>query len=258
MLVEPAPAASSPPARESNRSLLYFLFMRAEQSGQNFETAHINPLDAVIDKALTVVGVDPTSVETFLSSHQKGARIAADSISLVRIGLTSVSLNAYEHGRAERNRTKMVAGLIGGAVGLSSDFVDGYIARKAHIDSSPRGRFVDAASDVIIRNMLRKSSLFSGNDFLDTARMGGEATVFVPAALDMIRGEFQSTALGQLKQGTDGFNAFLKAVAPLLPESWEMERRIKPVTDLARVAATGFAIRDGYDRARTLVHRIRK
>jgi hypothetical protein len=207
--------------------------------------------------------------------------VVVDAVSGVRVLLGGRIIAGFEAAVEEKSPSK--AAFYTGALGvlLFTDAVDGYLARKAQIDGSIRGRLVDSLTDVALRGQIAKSKIMEvgDNPGARRARIGGEALVASAVAPDvvdslthlgqkMLNSEqlsdedlpegfgYVSTMLGKIKSASDGMRvtsdmirmSFAKSMPHSLPEKVDIFlRRFSLWTD---IGSTALAYLDGANRWR--------
>src|SRR5437868_1074856 len=70
-----------------------------------------SPFDTAIDSIMRTIRVHPERIESFLSSHQKGTRVAANLLSISRVGLGYVALHTYETAKKRGDKQAMIASI---------------------------------------------------------------------------------------------------------------------------------------------------
>lgn len=210
--------------------------------------------DGLLDGMFSAMGIAPEAIEEYLSSHKKGARIAANTVSFSRVVLGEITIRSYERARKAKNVKMMSASVVALGFIFATDFIDGYIARKAGIDESKMGKFIDSATDVYLRLRVAKSSIMENPDALDKIRGVGELLVGSSAIPDMFRKQYDSTLEGKAKMWADGMTALTKITGQILevnqgenPNS-STQDAVKMLENAARVVGTGLAWTDGVKR----------
>ncbi len=217
-------------------------------------------IDRMIYGALDFAGFDQDRVTGFLEDNYIEARIAADGLSIGRVPVGSKVLDVYDEA-IERGDTVAALEATGVfAVVLSSDFIDGFIARGAGIAHHKHGKLLDSLSDLTLRARIAKSIAI---DFTDPevakfdkaaqlARVGGEGVVALTTVPDFLRGMFETTKTGKKKQFADGSYVLTAMVEKALDASGTKRGKGRKLLHAASmgslVTATAFAYADGVQR----------
>lgn len=223
-------------------------------TGHNRKSVFPKSADAILDRSFSAIGIAPEAIEYFLKSHKKGARIAANSLSLARIVLGEVTVRQYENAYKKKNIKKMsLAAVVLGFL-LTSDFIDGYIARKAHIQNNKSGKILDSAADVYLKARIISSSISESSDALDKVRGVGELLVAMSAVPDVFKGKYESTTEGKLKTWADSGTAVARVARQILETKQKknsdssIQQTLKILEDTARIVGIGLALTDGIKR----------
>lgn len=204
-------------------------------------------VDPILDKALATIGVNPNSIEDFLSKNKTSSRIAANTLSVARVVLGFIAINKYETAKTARDKKGMAASMVSLGVIMATDAFDGYITRKAHINNSTSGRIIDSASDVAFRLALARSSL-SENDRMAVVRGISELVVASSAIPDILEGTYTSTSLGKMKVNTDALAVITSVLKDLSEHETTTTKSLQLLHDAARTVSTGLAMTDGIKR----------
>lgn len=173
--------------------------------------------DRVFDAFFSEVGINPTEIENFLSSRKNGTRMAANTISVTRVFLGYLVIAAYESAQRKKDKKGMVVAILLLIAVLTSDSIDGYLCRKAHIENSKLGKVVDSACDVALRIIIARSSILSQRDWILYIRGMAELGVGAYVIPDIIEGTYSSSDSGKAKVVADSvavISAMLTDVVP--------------------------------------------
>ncbi|GEM_PF-5350615 len=209
-----------------------------------------SPFDRIFDKALKTIGITEEQTNRFLSSHKRGTRIAANTLSIGRIVLGEVAIRKFERAKKENNKKEIIESAIALSVIMATDGVDGFITRKAGIDNSRSGKNIDSLSDVAMRLRLAVSSIVARRDKLDAIRGAGEILVFKSAIPQILKASYTSTTEGKIRMNTDAAVVITNVLKAAVPPDNCADRLLTNISDGARVASTVLALADGIKRRR--------